>query len=54
MFEESTGRHELRVREGVQALSDAGISVEPQQLGDAIRTVVRETSADHDRGFDRT
>jgi FMN phosphatase YigB (HAD superfamily) len=54
MFEESTGRHELRVREGVQALSDAGISVEPQQLGDAIRTVGRETSADHDRGFDRT
>ncbi|MFP6594445.1 MAG: HAD family hydrolase [Dehalococcoidia bacterium] len=54
MFEESTGRHELRAREGVQALSDAGISVEPQQLGDAIRTVGRETSADHDRGFDRT
>ena len=54
MFEESTGRHELRVREGVQALSDAGISVEPQQLGDAIRTVGRETSADHGRGFDRT
>ena len=54
MFEESRGRHELRVREGVQALSDAGISVEPQQLGDAIRTVGRETSADHDRGFDRT
>ncbi|HIF13785.1 MAG TPA: HAD family hydrolase [Dehalococcoidia bacterium] len=54
MFEESTGRHELRVREGVQALSNAGIMIPPKKLGDAIRTVGRETSADHDRGFDRT
>jgi len=54
MFEASTGRHELRVREGVKALSETGITVEPDTLGDAIRTVGRETSADHDRGFDRT
>ncbi|MCX8250913.1 MAG: HAD family hydrolase [Dehalococcoidia bacterium] len=54
MFEESTGRHELRVREGVQALSDAGITIPPKKLGDAIRTIGRETNADHDRGFDRT
>ena len=54
MFEESTGRHELRVREGVQTLSNAGITIPPKELGDAIRTVGREASADHDRGFDRT
>ncbi len=53
MFEESTGRGELRVCEGVKALSDAGITVEPQTLTDAIRAVGRKTSADHDRGFDR-
>ena len=53
MFEESTGRGELRVREGVKALSEAGIMVEPQTLTDAIRAVGRETSVDHDRGFDR-
>ncbi len=54
MFEESTGRHELRVREGVKALSNAGITIPPKKLGDAIRTIGRETNADHDRGFDRT
>lgn len=54
MFEASTGRHELRVREGVRALSDAGITIQPEELGNAIRTVGRETSADHDNGFDRT
>jgi HAD superfamily hydrolase (TIGR01549 family) len=53
MFEESTGRGELRVREGVKALSEAGIMVEAQTLTDAIRAVGRETSVDHDRGFDR-
>ena len=54
MFEESTGRHELRVREGVKALSNAGVTVESEALGNAIRTVGGETNADHDRGFDRT
>ncbi|MBT4074698.1 MAG: HAD family hydrolase [Chloroflexi bacterium] len=53
MFEESTGRHELRVNDGVNALADSGIAVDPQALGDAIRTVGRTTSAEHDRGFDR-
>lgn len=54
MFEDSTGRGDLRVREGVEALRDAGITVEPEQLSDAIRSVGRETGADHDRGVDRT
>lgn len=54
MFDASTGRHELRVREGVQALGEVGITVKPEALGNAIRTVGGKTSADHDRGFDRT
>ena len=53
MFEASTGRGELRVREGVKALGDAGIAVEPQVLTDAIRAVAKATSAEHDQGFDR-
>ena len=53
MFEESTGRGELRVHDGVNALRDAGITVQPERLGDAIKSVGRETAADHDRGVDR-
>lgn len=54
MFEESVGRGDLRIRDGVEALRGAGITVAPEKLGDAIRSVGRETSADHDRGEDRT
>ena len=53
MFEEGTGRGDLRIRDGVEALRRAGIAVEPEQLGNAIRSVGIETSADHDRGVDR-
>ena len=53
MFDESTGRHELRVAKGIRALADAGIAVDPEVIGDAIRVVARETNVDHDLGFDR-
>lgn len=53
MFEASTGRHDLRVDGGVKALANAGVAVAPDAIGNAIRTVGRETSAEHDLGFDR-
>ncbi len=53
MFEASTGRGELRVRDGVKALGDAGITVEPTTLNDTLRAVGRETTVEHDSGFDR-